>query len=108
MGQLALRLHVGDTAYVGARRKGESEDAWHARTGWRLERIVAPNSIMELRGPNGPVLIREDRGTEISPGVIVFVGVPRTTDEYASSVARVVFRAPREIPIVREGAKNDR
>lgn len=108
MGQLAIRMHVGDTVYVGARHKGESDDAWHARTGWRLERIVVPNSVMELVGPKGSVMIREDLGVEIVPGVICFVGVPRPTDEYASSVAKVAFRAPREIPIVREGAKNDR
>jgi len=109
MGQLAIRLHVGDTVYVGARDHGEAELSWKARTGWTLTRIVAPNATMELQAPSGQtVRIFESRGVEIMPDVIVFVGVTPANEMAGATVARVVFRAPREIPILRAGAQRVR
>lgn len=109
MAQLVLRLQVGDVVYLGARLQHESEEAWKRRTGWMLDRIVAPNEVMELRAPDGStVKIYENRGMELVPNVIAFVGVTPSNEDSDFTVARVVFRAPKEIPILRAGAQHVR
>lgn len=87
---LVLRLRVGDAVMIGGARR------------WELHRVVAPNEVLELKGPEGQIVeITDTRSAEIEPDVFAFVG--NTTD-----VARVVFRAPRNISIVLEARAEEK
>lgn len=85
MSNLTLRVKVGETVLIGKDQRR-----------WLLEEVPRRGHSAILRGPESQkVTLSDVRSVEIEPDVFVSIGI-------GDGTAKLVFRAPRAIAIVRE------